>query len=72
LTFGTLKRAQREKHLLTTHLTLGSIQLQSKELLRVVQYAIVGAGNIQYMPVVLKALNVRNVVVLTEQRTTGS
>ena len=32
--------------------------------------AIVGAGNILHMPIALKALNVRNVVVLTELRTT--
>ena len=34
--------------------------------------AIAGAGDTQHMPVALKALSVRSVVVLTELRTTGS
>ena len=61
--------------LLTVHLILGIILLQSEGLLCTLEcpsVAIVSTGNILYMPVALKALNVRNVVVLTELRTTGS
>ena len=52
---------------------MGVTQLQSEGLLctlGLLSVAIVGAGDIQHMPVVLKALNVRNVVVLIELRTT--
>ena len=38
----------------------------------VILVTIAGAGVTQHMPVALKALSVRNVVVLTELRTTGS
>jgi len=38
--------------------------------LRLLSVAIVGTGNIQHMPVALKVLNIRNVVVLTKLRTT--
>ena len=49
------------------------ILLQSEGLLctlGLLSVAIVGAGDILHMPVALKALNVRNVVVLIELRTT--
>ena len=52
---------------------MGIILLQSEGLLCTLEWpsvAIVGAGDILHMPVALKALNVRNVVVLTELRTT--
>ena len=52
---------------------LGVILLQSEGLLCTLEWpsvAIVGAGDILHMPVALKALNVRNVVVLIELRTT--
>ena len=52
---------------------MGIILLQSGGLLCTLEWpsvAIVGAGDIQHIPVVLKALNVRNVVVLIELRTT--
>ena len=71
----TLKRAQRAKHLLNAHLTLSVTQLQSEGLLCILEWPSVttaGAGVTQHMPVALKALSVRNVVVLTELRTTGS
>ena len=50
-------------------------QLQSEELLCTLEWpsvVIAGAGVTQHMPVTLKALSVRSVVVLTELRTTGS
>ena len=75
MTFGTLKRAQRAKHSLTAYLTLGVTQLQSEGLLctlGLLSVTIAGAGDTQHMPVALKALSVRSVVVLTELRTTGS
>jgi len=52
---------------------LGIILLQSEGLLCILgllSVAIVGAGDILHMLVVLKVLNVRNVVVLIELRTT--
>ena len=52
---------------------MGVTQLQSEGLLCTLEWpsvAIVGAGVTQHMPVALKALNVRNVVVLIELRTT--
>jgi len=58
---------------LTAHLTLSITQLQSEGLpctLGLLSVAIAGTGVTQHMPVVLKALSVRNVVVLTELRTT--
>ena len=54
---------------------MGITQLQSEGLLctlRLDSVAIAGIGNTQHMPVTLNALSVRNVVVLTELRTTGS
>ena len=75
MTFGTLKRAQRAKHSLTAYLTLGVTQLQSEGLLctlGLLSVAIAGAGDTQHMPVALKALSVRSVVVFIELRTTGS
>jgi len=56
-----------------THLTLGIILLQSGGLLYtlgLLSVAIAGAGDTLHMPVTLKALNVRNMVVLIELRTT--
>ena len=53
---------------------MGVILLQSRGLLCILEWpsiAIVGAGDILHIPVVLKALNVRNVVVLIELRTTN-
>jgi len=73
LTSETLRRVPKGRCSLTTHLTLGAILLQSEELLytlRLLSVTIAGAGDTQHMPVMLKALNVRNVVVLTELRTT--
>ena len=52
---------------------MGVILLQSEGLLCTLEWpsvAIVGAGNTLHMPVALKALNVRNVVVLIELRIT--
>ena len=75
MTFGTLKRVPRVRLSLTVHSTLGVILLQSEGLLctlGLLSVAIAGTGVTQHMPVVLKALNVRNVVVLIELRTTGS
>ena len=54
---------------------MGVILLQSGGPLCTLEWpsvAIAGAGVTQHMPVVLKVLSVRNVVVLTELRTTGS
>ena len=71
--FGTLRRGPRVGHSLTAHLILGVILLQSGGLLCTLgslSVAIVGAGDILHMPVAFKALNVRNVVVLIELRTT--
>ena len=54
---------------------MGVILLQSGEPLCTLEWpsvAIAGAGVTQHMPVMLKALSVRSVVVLTELRTTGS
>ena len=71
--FGTLRRGQRVRHLLTAHLILGVILPQSGGLLCTLEWpsvAIVGTGDIQHIPVVLKVLNVRNVVVLIELRIT--
>ena len=68
-----LMRDPRVRHLLTTHLILGVILLQSGGLLCTLgslSVTIVGAGDTLHMPVALKALNVRNVVVLIELRTT--
>ena len=66
-TFGTLRRGPRVRHLLTAHLILGVILLQSGGLLCTMEWpSVVIVG----MPVMLKALNVRNVVVLIELRTT--
>jgi len=73
LTFGTLKRIPKVRLSLTAHLTLGVILLQSEGLLYTLGLPcviIVGAGDTLHMPVALKALSVRNVVVLTELRTT--
>ena len=72
-TSGTLRRGPRVRCLLTAHLILGIILLQSEGLLCtlwLLSVAIAGAGDILHMPVALKALNVRNVVVLIELRTT--
>ena len=52
---------------------MGTILLQSGGLLCILgllSVAIVGAGDTLHMPATLKALNVRNVVVLIELRTT--
>ena len=52
---------------------MGIILPQSGRLLYtlgLLSIVIVGAGDIQHMPIVLKALSVRNVVVLIELRTT--
>ena len=71
--FGTLRRDPRVRHSLTTYLILGIILPQLEGLLYILEWssvAIVGAGDIQHMPVTLKVLSVRNVVVLTELRTT--
>jgi len=72
LIFGTFKRGPRVRPLLTAYLILGIILLQLGGLLctlELLSVAIVGAGDILHMPVMLKALNVRNVVVLIELRT---
>ena len=58
---------------MTAHLILGVILPQSERLLCTLEWpsiAIVGAGDILHMSVGLKVLNVKNVVVLTELRTT--
>ena len=71
--FGTLRRGPKVRHSLTAHLILGVILLQSEGLLCTLEWpsvAIVGTGDILHMPVTLKALNVRNVVVFIELRTT--
>ena len=71
--FGTLRRGPRVRHLLTAHLILGVILPQSGELLctlGLLSVVIVGAEDILHMPVTLKVLNIRNVVVLIELRTT--
>ena len=73
LIFGTFRRGPRVKHSLTAHLILDIILPQSEGLLYTLgslSVAIVGAGNIQHMLVTLKILNVRNVVVFIELRTT--
>ena len=52
---------------------MGIILLQSEGLLYTLEWpsvTIVGAGDILHMSVALKVLNVRNVVVLIELRTT--
>ena len=75
MTFGTLKRVPKVRPSLTAHLTLSITQLQSEGLLYtlgLLSVATAGAGNTQHMPVALKALSVRCVVVLTELRTTDS
>ena len=54
---------------------MGVILLQSEGLLCILEWpsvATAGAGVTQHMPVALKVLSVRNVVVLTELKTTGS
>ena len=61
------------KDSLTAHLILGVILPQSGGLLctlGLLSVTIVGAGDTLHMSVALKALNVRNVVVLIELRTT--
>jgi len=73
LTFRTLRRDPRIRHSLTAHLILGVILPQLEGLLCILKWpsvAIASAGDIQHMPVVLKVLSVRNVVVLIELRTT--
>jgi len=73
LTFETLKRILKVRLSLNAYLILGIILLQSEELLCILELpsiAIVGAEDILYMPVVLKALNVRNIVVFIKLRTT--
>jgi len=75
LTFGTLKRVPKVRPSLTAHLILSVTQLQSKGLLCTLEWpsvATAGAGDTLHMPVALKALSIRSVVVLTELRTTGS
>jgi len=67
LTSRTFREALRVILLLIAHLTLSDIILQSEELLSV---AISGTGNIKHMHVVLKMLNVKNVIVHTEWRIT--
>ena len=71
--FRTLRRGPRVRHLLTIHLILGIILSWSEELLCTLKWPsviIAGARDILHMSVMLKALNVRNVVVLIELRTT--
>ena len=71
--FGTLRKGSRVKHSLTAHLILGIILLQLEGLLYTLEWpsvAIIDAGNTLYIPVTLKALNIRNVVVFIELRTT--
>jgi len=73
LTFGTLRRGPRARPLLTALLTLGVTQLQSRELLCILELpsvATAGTGDIQPMHVTLKALSARNVVDYTEWKTT--
>ena len=73
LIFGTLRRGPRVRRLLTVHLILGVILPQSGGLLCILELlsvTIVGTRDTLHMPVVLKALNVRNMVVLIELRTT--
>jgi len=73
LTSGTLRRGPRVRHSLTAHLILSIILLWSEGLLCTLEWpsvTIAGAGDILHMPVVLKVLNIRNVVVLIELRTT--
>jgi len=70
---GTLKRDPRVRYSLTAHLILGVILPQSEKLLCTLEWSsvtIVGTGDIQHIPIVLKVLNVRNVVILIELRTT--
>ena len=73
MTFGTLRRGLRARSLLTALLILGVTQLQSGGLLCTLglpSVATTGAGDIQPMYVVLKALSARNVVDHTEWKTT--
>jgi len=73
LTSGTLRRVPRARPLLTALSTLGVIQLQSGGLLCILglpSVATAGAGDIQSMHVMLKALNARNVVDHIEWKTT--
>ena len=66
-------RGLRVRHSLTAHLILGVILLQSEGLLctlGLLSVTIVGTRDTLHMPVALKALNVRNMVVLIELRTT--
>ena len=65
MTFGTLRRGPKVRPSLTAHLVLGIILLQSEGLLCTLEWlsiTIAGAGGILYMPVMLKALNVRQAV----------
>jgi len=70
---GTLRRVLKVRHLLTTHLILGAILPWLERLLCTLKWpsvAIAGTGNILHMPIMLKVLNVRNVVAFIELRTT--
>jgi len=74
LTSGTLRRVPRARPLLTALLILGATQLQSGGLLCILglpSVATAGAGDIQPMHVMLKALSARNVVDHTEWKTTN-
>jgi len=73
LIFGTLKRDPRIRCLLTAYLILGIILLQFKALLCILgllSVTTVGARDTLHMFVMLKTLNVKNIVVLIKLRTT--
>ena len=67
------QKGSKGKMLINRSFNLDVMLLQSGGLLCTLEWpsvTIVGAGDILHMPVMLKALNVRNVVVLIELRTT--
>ena len=73
MTFGTLRRGLRARPLLTALLILGVTQLQSGGLLYILglpNITTAGAGDIQSIYIMLKALSARNVVNHTEWKTT--
>ena len=73
MTSGTLRRAPKVRLLLTAHLILNIILPQLEGLLCILEWpnvAIASTEDTLHMPVMLKMLNIRNVVVLIELRTT--
>jgi len=73
LTSGTPRRALKIRPLLTAYLILGVILPWLEGLLYILKWlnvTIAGAGDILHIPVALKTLNVRNIVILIELRIT--